>query len=827
MSDPSDNLHSEAPFVSFCNLHRCTLRGCTGAAPGAALCPHVLQLLTGGAQWAQEMSSRLAREYQAHGLAELAARQDPACLGAPPTGALRAWAGVMPRVPQYLSGIPVPAASWRDRQDPALPAAEPVRAEGLDQVVQPRQDAMSTGMLGQVVQPRDHVGQAVQPQINARQLVQPQEYAPGQLVQPQEYAPGQLVQPQEYAPIHHGQILQPREEAPIHGGRVEQPREDDAPVEQPREDDAPVEQPREDDAPIPADQVVQPQPVPNPEGDYPADAEEEFEGEEGEQQDEDGVEPIADSDHDASEGPEAEHLPPPESDEMAVDSDAAPVAPAAPLSALTTPEAFLPFQAPQVAFPPGPDSAEAMQATPTPSVDPQVAPAGEPRDASPIAAIGNITEPDPGVSATAEPPRSSGAHKALPDAPPSPVSSGSDSPADHPGRTIAIGPTEQTPEVTIGPPGPPEACNALSDPPLSSDVPTPDIHTARTTPCIYAPLSPTSSDGTVPTDFSGGSLPAAGSRRRRGSRPPPRRHPRRRPSSQKRSFGKAAPRVSRGEAEHEDHLPAGAELPLPFTPKGLQPTPDPPPLSPKGERGERGGISQNQERHASFGTSRFDLDNDPESVSDSGGADPAEPEPQLPESIPDSASTDPEYTQLLLRLRGGAGGDEGEDSDEEEETALTLWEQTKARFELEPDPPPYDELMLDASPPRAFPPPPDPQAGDSFPSISATTSQLSQYQLQALQQQLHQQQMIQQHQQQYQQEPEQPAYHDYHDCQDLEGYYSAEDPPVEADEAPTPAIRRLTSHGSQRNVCGSVHRTAPDGRAHIQGRCERRGPQDQ
>jgi hypothetical protein len=436
------------------------------------------------------MSSRLAREYQAHGLAELAARQDPACLGAPPTGALRAWAGVMPRVPQYLSGIPVPAASWRDRQDPALPAAEPVRAEGLDQVVQPRQDAMSTGMLGQVVQPRDHVGQAVQPQINARQLVQPQEYAPGQLVQPQEYAPGQLVQPQEYAPIHHGQILQPREEAPIHGGRVEQPREDDAPVEQPREDDAPVEQPREDDAPIPADQVVQPQPVPNPEGDYPADAEEEFEGEEGEQQDEDGVEPIADSDHDASEGPEAEHLPPPESDEMAVDSDAAPVAPAAPLSALTTPEAFLPFQAPQVAFPPGPDSAEAMQATPTPSVDPQVAPAGEPRDASPIAAIGNITEPDPGVSATAEPPRSSGAHKALPDAPPSPVSSGSDSPADHPGRTIAIGPTEQTPEVTIGPPGPPEACNALSDPPLSSDGPTPDIHTARTAPCIYAPLSP-------------------------------------------------------------------------------------------------------------------------------------------------------------------------------------------------------------------------------------------------------------------------------------------------------------------------------------------------
>jgi hypothetical protein len=135
-----------------------------------------------------------------------------------------------------------------------------------------------------------------------------------------------------------------------------------------------------------------------------------------------------------------------------------------------------------------------------------------------------------------------------------------------------------------------------------------------------------------------------------------------------------------------------------------------------------------------------------------GEPDPAEPEPQLPESIPDSASTDPEYTQLLLRLRGGAGGDEGEDSDEEEETALTVWEQTKARFELEPDPPPYDELMLDASPPRALPPPPDPQAGDSFPSISATTSQLSQYQLQALQQQLHQQQ-IQQHQQQFQQEP--------------------------------------------------------------------------
>ena len=121
-------------------------------------------------------------------------------------------------------------------------------------------------------------------------------------------------------------------------------------------------------------------------------------------------------------------------------------------------------------------------------------------------------------------------------------------------------------------------------------------------------------------------------------------------SGQERSFGKAAPRISRGEAksiredfqrrleesnrQHQElmaalqlqlqaqlqaqmqtltsvmaRLTAGAGLPLPLPtqPHGPQPTP--------------------------CAT---------ESASDSEGASPAEPESQLPESIPDSASTDPE-----------------------------------------------------------------------------------------------------------------------------------------------------------------------------------------
>jgi hypothetical protein len=131
-------------YPPYDHLFRCPLVGCPGpsrTATGAlrGFCPHVEQIARDAIKYGQALSVQVEKEYRAHALADLAARQDPTRLGPPPEGTLRAWAGAIPRVPQDSPGYPARAAPWRDRQDPAQiggPVAEqPERV--LDDLGQP------------------------------------------------------------------------------------------------------------------------------------------------------------------------------------------------------------------------------------------------------------------------------------------------------------------------------------------------------------------------------------------------------------------------------------------------------------------------------------------------------------------------------------------------------------------------------------------------------------------------------------------------------------------------------------------------------------------
>jgi hypothetical protein len=105
-------------YPPYDHLFRCPLGGCQGQGPDAGNCSHLLQVRADAVRWAMEatrraiqVTPRAMQAYQMQALAALAARQDPACVGAPSTGAPRAWAGITPRVPQDFQRIPAPAAS--------------------------------------------------------------------------------------------------------------------------------------------------------------------------------------------------------------------------------------------------------------------------------------------------------------------------------------------------------------------------------------------------------------------------------------------------------------------------------------------------------------------------------------------------------------------------------------------------------------------------------------------------------------------------------------------------------------------------------------------